>query len=76
MYIKGKNNTKHSTTIHNIVNTSTYITKTTTHYKTHTHTHNHTLQNPHIHKHSHITKQVKQQQYKLKKHSTWYSQIK
>jgi len=30
---------KHSTTIHNTVNTSTHITKTPTHYKTHSHSH-------------------------------------
>jgi len=32
---------KHSTTIHNTVNTSTLITKTHTHYKTHTYSHSH-----------------------------------
>jgi hypothetical protein len=41
-------------TIENTLNTSTHITKTTTHYKTHTYTK------------PHVTKQVKQQQYKLK----------
>ena len=46
--IHERNNTKNRVQkIQNTVNTSTYITKTTTHYKTHTYTH------------SHITKQVK-----------------
>jgi len=46
--IHKRNNTKNTVqTIQNIVNTSTYITKTPTHHKIHihTHTHTHTLQN-------------------------------
>ena len=58
-----RNNTKNTVpTIQNTVNTSTRITKTSTHYKTHTYT------NPLI------TKQDKQPQYKLK-HNTRYSQM-